>query len=100
MENPSHRVELSKLLASPGSEHKPLDLKQISGQVLRTGGASRSHLRPQGRAVSKQQGPVPALESCLDRKKLVFSVGFELLWLPRDPGCALFRAPQKFATFF
>lgn len=39
------------------------------------------------------------LESCLDRKKLVFSVGFKLLWLPIDPGCALFWTPQKFATF-
>lgn len=39
-------------------------------------------------------------ESCFDRKKLVFSVGFKLLWLPIDPGYALFGAPQKLATFF
>lgn len=32
---------------------------------------------------------MPALESCLDGEKLVLSVGFELLWLPIDPGCAL-----------
>lgn len=43
---------------------------------------------------------MPILESCLDRKKLVFSVGFKPLWLPIDPGCALFWTPQKFATFF
>lgn len=43
---------------------------------------------------------MPASESCFDRKKLVFSVGLKLLWLPIDPGFALFWAPQKFATFF
>ena len=43
---------------------------------------------------------MPVLESCLDRKKLVFSVGFKLLQLLIDPGYALFWTPQKFATFF
>lgn len=49
------------------------------------------------RAAFKQEGLMIALESCLNRKKLVFSVGFKLLSLPRDPGCALSWAPQKFA---
>lgn len=43
---------------------------------------------------------MPAWEGCLDSEKLVFSVGFKLLWLPIDPGCALFWAPENFATFF
>lgn len=43
---------------------------------------------------------MPAMESCSDRKKLVFSVALKLLWLPIDPGCARFGASPISATFF
>lgn len=73
----------------PAGDRLPCNL-QISRSAFLAEGPGR-----EGPPEVKERGPRLALESCLDREKLVFSVGFKPLWLPIDPGCALFWGPTK-----
>lgn len=61
MKNPNYKVKLSKLVASLGYDHKPPDLKQVSGQVSRTEGAL------QMLSVDTRQGCIQTkrLDACL-----------------------------------